>query len=215
MASRGRHDVSVQLELVQTNSTHTHREKHQSYISQLFWGGNPRQWTPLTQASISESVPMRLRHHIPGVLVYEETRTRTMTTKTHCFHLYVDVMAYTCLSHHQPFVREISPLITLKRIRYAGLYCFRFISLNNFYISEVPMIWFAVTLMWCPYYDKGVVNFDVTVLLISYTKILCVKRGYFKKPWSHYDVRHTIYRRIQLNLTCALLSLVAPELSLW
>ena len=122
---------------------------------------------------------------------------------------------YTCLSQHQPFVREISPWITLKRIRYAGLYCFRFISLNNFYISEVPMIWFAVTLMWCPYYDKGVVNFDVTVLLISYTKILCVKRGYFKKPWSHYDVRHTIYRRIQLNLTGALSSLVAPELSLW
>ena len=77
-----------------TAHTHTHTEKHQSYISQPFWGGNPRQWTPLTQASISESVPMRLRHHIPGALIYEETRTRTMTTKTHCFHLYVDVMTY-------------------------------------------------------------------------------------------------------------------------
>ena len=88
---------------------------------------------------------------------------------------------YICFSHHQPFVREISPWITLKRIRNAGLYCLRFISLNNFYTSEVPMIWYAQTLMWCPYYDKGVVNFDVTVLLISYTKIFCVKRWYLKK----------------------------------
>ena len=64
---------------------------------------------------------MRLRHHIPEVLPYEETITRIMMIKTHCFHLYVDVMTYMCFWYQQPFVREIRPYITLKRIRNTGL----------------------------------------------------------------------------------------------
>ena len=127
------------------------------------------------------SISMCWRHHSPGELVYMwQIITRIMIMKTHCLQRCrchdIDTSHGIDTSYHQTFVREIGPWITLKRIRNVNI--FVLLTWSSCWASELPVIWYAVVLMWFHCNEEASSTMMCQFYSSHLWKCFCVKRRY-------------------------------------